>query len=270
MPAPNEITVKNLSRLIGKPDCPLIVDIRIVEDLDDDAYLIPSSICRSHQNLDEIAALGKDKPVVIVCQKGLKLSQGVASWLRSEGVVAEYLQGGMFAWRDAHPDLRLPLTIFPQGTGYETLWVTRHRPKIDRIACPWLIRRFVDRNARFLFVEPSQVLNVADRFQATAFDVADAPYTHTDGMCTFDAMLKAFGLSSPALNRMADVVRGADLGNPEETPQSSGLSAVAIGMSRMFRDDHEQLEQSLVLYDALYRWARDGFDEKHGLTEHQQ
>jgi hypothetical protein len=143
------------------------------------------------------------------------------------------------------------------------LWVTRHRPKIDRIACPWLIRRFVDPAARFLFVAPSEVAAVADRFDATAFDIEGVHWSHRDDTCTFDTMIAEFGLSTPALDRLALVVRAADTDRHDLSPQAAGLLAISVGLSRQFRNDLEQLEVGMTVYDALYRWARDGHDEGH-------
>ena len=141
--------------------------------------------------------------------------------------------------------------------------LSRARPKIDRIACPWLIRRFVDPAARFLYVAPAEVLGVAERFAATPFDVPDVRWSHRGECCTFDTMVEEFGLSTPALERLATVVRAADTDRHDLAPQAAGLLAVSVGLSRLYRDDLEQLEAGMGLYDALYRWARDGFDEGH-------
>lgn len=263
MAAPNEITVPQLLRLIGTPDAPTIIDVCIDTDFNADPFLIPGSIRRSHADMGPLRDAIIGKAAVIVCQKGLKLSQGVAAMLRSEGVQAEYLQGGMFGWRDHKDAPRVSTAAVPPHVDGSTLWVTRHRPKIDRIACPWLIRRFVDPAARFLFVSPSEVTNVAERFNATPFDVEDVFWSHRGTQCTFDTMLDEFGLRTAALDRMAQVIRAADTNSHDASPQAAGLLALSVGLSRQYRDDHAQLEAGLTLYDALYRWARDGFDEGH-------
>jgi len=144
-----------------------------------------------------------------------------------------------------------------------TTWVTRARPKIVRIACPWLIRRFVDPRAVFLFVPPADVAAVAPRFGATPFDAGHGVGNDREGSCTFDVMLQELGLGTEPLRRLATIVRGADTGHPDLTPQSGGLLAVSLGFSRMYRDDQAQLDATLPLYDALYRWCRDGTDETH-------
>jgi len=143
------------------------------------------------------------------------------------------------------------------------VWVTRLRPKIDRIACPWLIRRFVDPSAQFLFVGASEVLAVAEKFNATPFDIEDVFWSHRDDQCSFDTMLKEFGLGSEALQRLATIVRGADTNRLELAPECAGLLAASLGLSRMFSNDLEQLDAGLLFYDAWYRWARDATRERH-------
>lgn len=157
----------------------------------------------------------------------------------------------------------LPFAALPASVDGATLWVTRHRPKVDRIACPWLIRRFIDPAARFLFVSPSEVAAVADRFGATPFDIEGVAFTHQNQNCTFDMLLRTFELSSPALERLALVVRGADTNSHDLHPAAAGLLAISVGLSRQYRDDQAQLQAGMILYDALYRWARDGFEEGH-------
>lgn len=262
MPAPNEITPSQLNRLIGLPDCPQIVDVCIYEDFREDPYLIPGSLRHDHRDLPGLLARLNGARAIIACQKGKKLSQGVAAWLAAEGVDALFLQGGMYAWRDHDGAARVPVAAIPDPRDGATLWVTRHRPKIDRIACPWLIRRFVDRQARFLFVAPSEVDAVADKLGATAFDVAGDWGHHSDG-CSFDTMLAKFELTTPALARLADVVRGADLGQHDLHAASAGLLALSVGLSRRYRSDQEHVRAGLDIYDSLYRWARDGFEESH-------
>ena len=143
-------------------------------------------------------------------------------------------------------------------------WVTRERPKIDRIACPWLIARFIDRAPEFLFVPPAEVLAVAARDDAVPYDVPDVELSHVGEKCSFDAFLARYRLDDPALAQLALIVRGADTGRPELTPQSAGLLAVSLGLSHCFADDHEMLRHGLVLYDALYAWARHRQGETHG------
>ena len=143
------------------------------------------------------------------------------------------------------------------------VWVTRVRPKVDRIACGWLIRRFVDPNAQFLFVSGSQVGAVAEKFNATPFDIEDVFFSHRGDECTFDTMLREFGLQSEPLQRLATVVGGADTDCLDLAPECAGLMAASLGLSRMYDNDIEQLGAGMLIYDAMYRWARDAYDEKH-------
>ncbi len=268
MPSPTEITPAQLARLVGIPDAPILLDVRTDEDFRVDPQILPAAIRHPFDKMDDIAGRLNGRKVIVYCQKGFKISQGAAAMLRAGGVAAETLHGGQFAWRDAGLPMVHANAIPPRDSEGRTVWVTRHRPKIDRIACPWLIRRFVDPNARFLFVAPDQVTNVAERFQATPFDVPDVAFTHHGDTCTFDTMLDAFGLDSEPLRHLALIVRAADTGRNDLAPEAAGLLAASLGLSRMFRDDLQQLDAAMVLYDAFYRWARDARDEKHDWNNH--
>jgi rhodanese-related sulfurtransferase len=263
MPAPTTITPAQLQRLIGLPDSPLILDVRVPDDIAEDPRMLPGSIRRDWQGCAAWTPQLAGRQVVVLCQRGLKLSQGVAAWLRHAGAEAESLEGGFEAWRDSGAPLLRTERLPPRDAEGRSLWVTRTRPKVDRIACPWLIRRFVDPSAVFLFVAPTEVLAVADRFGATPFDVEECFWTHRGPLCTFDVMLEEFGLASGALERLAVIVRGADTARPDLAPQAAGLLALSLGLSRMYRDDLEQLEAGMLLYDALYRWCRDAVAETH-------
>lgn len=263
MASPTQITVSQLSRLVGTPDAPVLVDVRIDEDFEDDPHLIPSSFRHQfHHMASLVPRLGAAR-VVVICQKGRKLSQGAAAVLRDQGVAAEVLEGGHFAWRDAHEPLVPAAKLPTPNSENRTVWVTRHRPKIDRIACPWLIRRFADRNAQFLFVAPSEVTAVAEKFDATPFDIEDVFWSHHGDRCTFDTMIEAFALETEPLLRLATIVRGADTNRHDLAPEAAGLLAASLGLSRMYRDDLAQLNASMGLYDAFYRWSRDAADEGH-------
>ncbi len=263
MPQPNAITPAQLLRLIGTPDCPVIVDISIDPDFAEDPYLIPGSFRHPHTDIPGLIRRLDGRAAVITCQQGIKLSQGLTAWLRGDGIQAEFLAGGMYGWRDHPGMLRIPAAAIPDPVAGSTLWVTRHRPKIDRIACPWLIRRFVDPGARFLFVSPAEVDGVAARYGATLFDVDGADLSHSGESCTFDAMLDRFQLRCPALDCLATVIRGADTNRHDLDPAAAGLLAISVGLSRMMKDDQKQLDAGLTIYDALYRWARDGRGETH-------
>lgn len=142
-------------------------------------------------------------------------------------------------------------------------WITRERPKIDRIACPWLIVRFIDREAEFLYVPPADVLRLAQSTGATPYDIPGVEMSHVGELCSFDAFLRKYRLDDPALAQMADIVRGADTSRLDLTPQSAGLYAISLGLSRVFPDDQEMLRHGMVMYDALYAWCREGRGETH-------
>lgn len=269
MSMPNTISTEKLARLIGTPACPAIVDVRTDEDVAADSCLIPGARRLSYDCAADWAAAYGGRTVVVVCHRGLKLSHGVAAWLRHEGVSAEALEGGMVAWTQAGLPVVRMAALPPLDESGRTLWVTRARPKVDRIACPWLIRRFVDSDAVFLFVPPTEVAGVVERFGATPFDVEGVAWSHEGDLCTFDVMVRDFGLGSlGALGRLATIVRGADTGRPELVPQAAGLLAASLGLSRMYADDLEQLEAGMTLYDAFYRWCRDAVEETHDWASH--
>jgi hypothetical protein len=202
-------------------------------------------------------------PSVVLCQKGQKLGHGVAAHRRAVGKAAEVLEGGFEAWRASKaalvPEDKLP----PRDSRGRTIWVTRSRPKIDRIACPWLIRRFVDPSAVFLFVPAAEVAAVADRFSATPFDIEEVYWSHRGELCTFDVMVEEFDLGTDPMLRLATIVRGADTARPDLAPEVAGLLAASLGLSRMFNDDLEQLTAGMTLYAAFYRWCRDATEETH-------
>jgi rhodanese-related sulfurtransferase len=263
VPTPDSITASQLARLIGTPDAPLIVDVRIDEDHVADPRMLPASVRRDYRTVSSWAGEFSGRSAVVVCQRGLKLSQGVGAWLRQAGASAENLEGGFEAWVAAKGLLVQPRHVPIRDSQGRTVWVTRARPKIDRVACPWLIRRFIDPAAVFLFVTPSEVEAVADRFNATPFDIEGIFWSHRGKSCTFDAMLDEFGLHTDALDRLASIVRGADTAVLDLAPQAAGLLAASLGLSRMYRNDLAQLDAAMLVYDAFYRWARDAVGETH-------
>ncbi|MCB1389740.1 MAG: chromate resistance protein [Rhodobacteraceae bacterium] len=267
MPAPDAITADKLSKLIGTPRCPILLDNRRDPIRAEDPRLLPGARALSDADMAPealehlIATL--DGPVVVACAEGHARSQGLAALLRTRGIAAEYLEGGYLTWRAAGLPLIDPSKITTRDRQGRSLWVTRARPKVDRIACPWLIRRFVDPRAQFLYVSPAEIDNVAAQFGATPFDVEGAFWSHRGDLCTFDVMLAEFGLRLPALDRLALIVRGADTARPDLAPEAPGLLAASLGLSRMHADDLLQLEAGMALYDAFFRWCRDATDETH-------
>ena len=263
MAAFNAISVDKLARLVGTNAAPLIVDLREAP-----TELLPASVPKSARDVAKWKGLS-GASVVVACDNGGSESAGVAAYLRNEGVEAEILQGGFEGWLEAGLPL-VDATKLPKRDPWgRTLWVTRARPKVDRIACPWLIRRFVDPAAVILYVAPAEVRGVSEQFGAAAFDIEGADWSDRGGRCTFDAIVEELGLSGfAALKDLAAIVRGADLAHLDLAPQCAGLLAVSLGLSRMHSDDLEQLQDGMVLYDALYRWCRDAVDETHEPNSH--
>lgn len=257
------ISSDKLSRLVGTSNAPTVIDVRIDEDFAADPRLIPGATRRSHLDVQDWASRLTGQSVVVICQKGQKLSEGTAAWLRCGKVAAEVLEGGHLAWKEAKLPT-VPVDKIPKRDGRgRTVWVTRSRPKIDRIACPWLIRRFIDPAAVFLYVSASEVVATAERFDATPFDIENVFWSHRGELCTFDVMVKEFGLSTPPLQRLATMVRAADTARLDLSPEAPGLLAASLGLSRMYDDDLEQLNAGMLLYDAFYRWCRDATGETH-------
>jgi rhodanese-related sulfurtransferase len=260
----NSITLEKLWRLIGVPHGPALVDVRAEEDFAADPRFIPGAVRRVHATVSDWGSEFAGRSAVVICEHGRGLSEGVAAWLRHAGASsAEVLAGGHATWAQAGlplvPERKLPPRD-PQG---RTVWVTRSRPKIDRIACPWLVRRFVDPAAVCLFVSAVEVQSVAERFNGAPFDVEGVFWSHRGDGCTFDTLLEELGLQTEPLAKLATLVRGADTARLDLAPEAAGLAAASLGLSRMYADDLAQLEAGMTLYDAFYRWARDASDETH-------
>jgi rhodanese-related sulfurtransferase len=257
------ISPEKLVRLVGTHKCPVLIDLRSDEAFGADTRFIPASLRRRPEKYLDWTPQLAGRAAVIICQDGLTLSPGIAAALRHDGVPAETLEGGFEAWKKSGAvcvEARHLPSCDQQG---RTLWVTRERPKVDRIACAWLIRRFVDPLAVFLFVPPAAVADAAAQMRAAPFDVPDVFWSHRGEKCTFDVMVEEFGLATEPLLRMARIIRGADTNRLDLAPEAAGLLAVSLGLSRMHADDLAQLEAGMTLYDAFYRWCRDAADETH-------
>ena len=238
------ISPESLYDTLGSAAAPLLVDVRRASALARDPRLIAGSL--------RLAAPPGGRPVVFYDAGG----EGLARRAAGAHPEARFLAGGMAAWRAAELPTRADRPLPGQ-------WVTRERPKIDRIACPWLVLRFLDPLARFSYVPAGEVLALARTSGGAAFDIAGAEFTHRGARCSFDAILAAFGLQDRALHQLARIVRGADTGRLRLAPQSAGLLAVSLGLSANFPDDHAMLAAALPVYDALYAWCRSHQDEAH-------
>jgi rhodanese-related sulfurtransferase len=264
MPSPTEISVAQLSRIIGLPGAPMMVDVRQCDEGGSHRHTLPTAQQMKSETVSTWAHNFSGRRVIVYCRNGGDVSQGTAAWLRQAGIDAQTLEGGFEAWRQADQPLLCQDRLPERDQAGRTTWVTRARPKIIRIACPWLIRRFVDPTSLFLYVAPSEVAAVAKRFAATPFDCGNGIWDDRGDACTFDVMLEEFNLKTEPLSRLAAIIRGADTGRPDLTSQSGGLLAISLGYSRMFRDDVVLLDAVMPVYDALYRWCRDGTEETHG------
>src|SRR6266851_7859503 len=256
---PPSTSPQDLYGAIGTAGAPLLIDVRRSAAFAADNRMIVGAIRR---NPDEIQnwrpELPSGRAVVVYCVHGHEVSQDTASALRGAGVEARYLEHGIAGWAEHRLPMRGKSDMEPRS------WVTREHPKIDRIACPWLIRRFIDPAAEFLFAPTERVFAVAEERGATAYDIPGAePFSHDGELCSFDAFLKVYGIKDPALDALALIVRGADTARLELTPQSPGLLAVSLGLSAIYADDHAMLEHGMTVYDALYAWCRDCRDQGH-------
>jgi hypothetical protein len=190
------------------------------------------------------------RAVVAYCGHGREASQDVTALLNAAGIKAAYLEGGISAWNAKKLPTRRKLDAGEKD------WVTREHPKIDRIACPWLISRFINPNARFIYVPPDQVTAVSKKTGAIPYDIKGNEFGHVGDRCSFDAIVRIFDVKDPALDYLAMIVRGADTSRRDLAPQCEGLYAISLGLSANFPDDHEMLRHGLVIYDALYTWCR--------------
>jgi rhodanese-related sulfurtransferase len=254
----NSMTVSQLKIELNRQNPPLVIDVRRRDAFMKDTKTIAGALRRDPERLSDWAReLPKAHRVVVACVHGHEVSQGTCSALAAEGRDAYFLEGGVIAWRAAGG----PCDNKPEGAN--TRWVTRERPKIDRIACPWLISRFVDRDAEFLYVPTQDVGEVAREREATPYDIPNVHFSHVGDLCSFDAFLSHYHLNDPGLQQLGVIVRGADTAHLELAPQAPGLAAISLGLSRNFHDDYEMVKRGMVIYDALYSWCKEGQDELH-------
>lgn len=258
------VSPEQLMAKLSRARTPRLVDVRRRAAFDGADRLLPAACWRDCLKACEWAgSFDSDAALVLYCTHGHNVSQLAAAALRARGVQAQVLAGGIEAWvgggfptvgRSPHYD---PASLRPSR------WVTRTRPKIDRVACPWLIRRFVDPAAQILFVEADFVLEVAAEAGAVAFDVKGAPIEHQDELCSFDVFIDRFAIGDAALLRLARIVRGADTARLDLEPEAAGLLAASFGMSAMSASDEEMLDRGFHLYDALYAWLTLASRETH-------
>ena len=259
--SPSELALQ----LLGD-SAPLVIDVRKRDAFYNSEYILTGALRRDPLEVKEWANdLPKTPTVLVYCVHGHEVSQNVTQALRQIGINAKFLQHGIEGWN------ALGLPIYRKASGQSSLWVTRTRPKIDRIACPWLIRRFIDEDAAFLYVPVEHVKQVAIDQNAVPYDVspsvAKSLFTHAGELCSFDAFIINYRLDrDPSMVRLATIVRAADTDTLNLSPEAAGLLAVSLGMSRLHQDDHAMLEAMMPVYDALYVWCKDkeaGQAEQH-------
>ncbi|MBA3773234.1 MAG: chromate resistance protein [Ramlibacter sp.] len=272
------ITAEELASIQGTPFSPWIVDVRTREDFRAASHWIAGA---RHCDVAALKALGQlDRPtgVVLYCDDSLKSRRAAAVLSDWNGEVRVLERGiaGLIVPSKTGRSGSQPIAMVRRRSDlgvdgeHGSRWITREHPKIDRVACPWLIRRFIDPDAEFHYVPTSEVFRVAADLKATAYDLPGAPITHEWERCSFDSLLGAFDLRSPPLDRMATVVRAADTGRPSLAPEAKGLLALSQGLSRLHRlDDHAMLAAAMPIYDALYAWACDQKTEPHTWREHE-
>jgi rhodanese-related sulfurtransferase len=261
------ITSDSLALKLGSPDWPQVIDVRAA-----DIRAVQPDLPASRWSPDPSGAavarlLDPSRPVVVACKAGHNRSQRAAAELRAMGIAAQVLEGGSMAFEAAGYPM-LPREAAEAWGGYGRIWVTRRRPKIDRVACPWLLRRFIDPGATFLFVEPDQVLAVAKDTAGLAFDAPGAPIEHDGPRCSFDTLLDAIGFASfPPLQALATIIRAADTGDVSSSPQAAGFLAVSLGLSALAGDDDAaMLRHGFVMLDGLYAWVTRARAETHNWT----
>ena len=246
-----------LQQRLGAFPPPTLVDVRRAPAFDKDPSVIKGAVKRAPEAIFEWARdLEPWRPVVVYCVHGHEVSQNVAAFLQAAGYEARKLEGGIAGWRERGG--ATAAFVAPSR------WVPRERPKIDRIACPWLIRRFIDPSAEFFYVPNQEVRAFAAANGATAYDIPDVTYSHLGPECSFDAFIHIHALAHPALDTLATIVRGADTSALHLAAQAPGLLSVSLGLSAMFADDHAMLKWGMLVYDSLYAWCREAQDEAHG------
>ncbi len=254
------ISFGELKSALSSSQPPLVIDVRRTPAFRSAPDMAAGALRRDPATVSSWAKeLPRAGSVVVYCVHGHEVSQNAAKAVRDLGIAARFLEGGLEeGWKAGGGE------VVGKPKEGSTRWVTRERPKIDRIACPWLIRRFVDPEAEFLYVPNKEVLQAAKEKEAIPYDIPDVHFSHDGELCSFDAFLRIYRLTAdPALARLATIVRGADTARLDLAPQAAGLLAVSLGLSRNFTDDHEMLKQGMVMYDALYAWCREGQNETH-------
>jgi len=259
------ISIDELRSRIATADAPIVYDVCRCEKYEQNPRILPTARWREHTRVAEWATeIPYGASVVLACVHGHNVSQLATAALREKGVDARALAGGVEGWKAAGAPTILKAALPGRSETGPSRWVTRILPKIDRIACPWLIRRFIDRDAEFHFVEPAYVQDVANELGGIPYDIDGVAMSHEGPLCTFDTLITKFGLADPALATVQLIVRGADTARMDLAPEAAGLLAISLGNSVLAGgDDRGALSRGFPVYDALYAWARKAKGETH-------
>jgi rhodanese-related sulfurtransferase len=253
----NSILANDLYARLGTASAPMVLDVRPGARGADDRVIVSAVQCNADDKGQWLDHLPTGGPIVVYCADGEEISRAAAAALNKSGFPGAYLEGGIAGWQGRGLPTRRKFDARPHK------WVTRERPKIDRIACPWLIRRFIDPRAEFIYVPASEVLSVAAKSDATPFDIEGVEFAHEGDRFSFDTFLRIYGIEDTPLDQLATIVRGADTSRHDLAPQCGGLFAISLGLSANFHDDHEMLAHGMVMYDALYTWCLSLQSETH-------
>lgn len=271
-----------LAARIGRAGSPLLLDVRRTPVFEASDRLLAGARHCPPEGVAALAASEPPRPVTVYCAYGHEVSRGATATLLAAGWEARWLAGGIEGgepgvddtgdvgrWRSAAPVRIRKRPEFGVEGRRASRWITRARPKIDRVACPWLIRRFIDPRAEFFYAPAAEVMEQAQQIGAVAYDLEGAPVSHEGDRCSFDALLRLFELRSPALDQLASIVRGADTAWLGMAPQAAGLLAVSHGLSRLHADDHAMVAAALPVFDALFEWCAGGQGETPTWAVHQ-
>ena len=259
---PVAVTAETLYATLGLPAAPLLVDVRRADDFTAHPRMLPGARRGDPERIAHWAkTLPRTRPIAVYCAHGRQVSQTAAETLTRLGFETAYVEGGFDGWAEAgRATVRVRSDLGVPGA---SRWVTRERPKIDRLACPWLVRRFIDPDASFFYVPAHRVRAQAEALKAQPYDIDDVTFSHRGPCCSFDAFLDEFDLHDPVLDQLAAIVRAADTGELAQSPQAPGLLAISLGLSATITDDALLLEQAMPMYDALYAWCKTARTETH-------
>ena len=263
MPA-TAISAAELGARVGTPQAPVLFDVCRPEAFCEAERVIAGARWRNHLLADEWGrSLDPAAEIVVSCVHGHNVSQIAAAKLRSMGLRARFLAGGTAGFIAGGGPSVLRKAWPHDLAGKPSRWVTREKPKIDRLACPWFIRRFLDPEAEIVYVETEWVADIADELGAIPFDIDGVTFSHNGELCSFDTFLDHYGVDDQNLRQMARIIRGADTARLDLEPQCAGLLALALGISALHDDDLAALDCAIALYDGLYAWARLARHERH-------